>query len=204
MYPLMLMDCIVIIVIAALVYWPPFLLRYMSKEDLAVHAQIAKRVWLMPRYMLMQLWTFISGSVFMVAIIMHLLEIADPMTTDPVILSAALIAFVRVTMWHVFHDMVLYHRSAVKALVIDMLVMAMTVTLVVLYGVLYHWIAFGLMLAVAIMDLFSLFVLVNWYMIESTRMAKHLETTPMSSSHTGHGSALGSAILRVDIRGPAN
>ena len=64
MYAIMLADCIVLVFMAALVYWPPFILAHMSKDDEQWYAGIVKRVFMMPRYELLQFATFLVGSLF--------------------------------------------------------------------------------------------------------------------------------------------
>jgi hypothetical protein len=167
-----LFDCVMSIAVLAMAYWPPFVLMFpIGKEDRAWYDGAAKLVMMLPSYRILEVETFAMHLLFCLAVIFSVAGLG-PGATDPVVISALFLAFLRITLCHVARAVTFRYRAPIPVLVIEMMATALSVTMVVLYGISWRFVSVGLCVGVVFMDLVFVAAAVNWYMANGIRRSR--------------------------------
>ena len=163
MYYITILDAQAMILILALVFWPPFILMLpFTKAQHTYFDLVKKSTWLMFMYPIEEVILFVYHALFATGLIMLSVVNEDPLNTNPILISLFLIGFVRITLCHVVRSLVYRYQGPIRALIMQILVMLMTVVLVILSGIIYAWFTFGFMIAVMLFDILYVASYANW------------------------------------------
>lgn len=175
----------IILIIVAFVVWPPYILMYVAREDIAWYNKLSKRVWLAPRYgIFMVLWA-ISLAVLITAGIIHLLGLTSFLIPNVYFYASTILFFVHITFLHYFLRTLFYQQSPISSIGTALLTLGTAIAVTVLYAIEGYWISFGLCVGYSVWHMYVTAMTINWYLshpprndIKITTTSTILTTTP--------------------------
>lgn len=159
--------------IVGVAIWPPFILMYVSSEDLRIYARLAAATTLVPRYGILQIQTCFHWVLFCTAAILHAINAEAADVPDAFFTSCVCVAFVYITAAQYLRVGLLYHHCPFTTTLLAVFLLAASATLAALYAVRHYWPSMGLMIGVAVYDMYLVFMSVEWWLAHlSTRTTK--------------------------------
>ena len=165
MHGLNVFDSFLIVGVLAFIFWPPFLMMIpLFVDDSKWYDGISSKVMMLPRYRLFEFATFATHALFAGALLTGLIMDTHPFSHNEIVIATIFLAFARITMCHVMRMLLFRKHSPMRALVVGLISVGLSVTLAILYGVTASWISMGLMIGVVLMDLYFVAMFINCYM----------------------------------------
>ena len=174
------------------IYWPPFLLMYVRREDYLWYDQrLVKRIMLAPRWWLAVMLHVIFLTLLAIAAVLYLVDMDGTMVPGDDDAALVVLFAVNVTIVHFFVRAVTYNQSAVGAIITAALAMMTAMAMTALAAVVGAWISFGLLVVYVIYTALMAGMAINWILCGpvpnecaalSKCEAKHECVTPCTGS----------------------